>query len=47
LIKAAETRQATKDSIKALPMEERIRLKRENALKRREERIKKKRKMGE
>jgi len=46
-IKSAETRQRTKDSIRALPVGERIRLKREAALKRREEKIKKrKRKMG-
>ena len=34
-IKAKETRQRTKDSIRALPMEERLKLKREAALKRR------------
>jgi hypothetical protein len=46
-IKAKETRERTKDSIKALPVEERIKLRREKALKRREERIKKRnRKMG-
>jgi hypothetical protein len=47
-IKGAETRARTKDSIRALPMAERIKLKREAALKRREEKIKKrnKRKMG-
>jgi len=46
-IKAKETRERTKDSIKALPIEERIKLKREAALKRREERLKKqRRKMG-
>ena len=43
-IKSAETRQRTRDSIKSLPMEERMRIKREAALKRREK--KKKRKMG-
>jgi len=45
-IKAKETRERTKDSIKALPIEERIKLRREKALKRREERMKKRRKMG-
>jgi hypothetical protein len=46
-IKSAETRQRTKDSIRALPIRERVRIKREAALKRREEKIKKrKRKMG-
>jgi len=46
-IKSAETRARTKDSIRALPMVERIKIKREAALKRREEKIKKrKRKMG-
>ena len=46
-IKAKETRERTKDSIRALPIEERLKLKREAALKRREEKLKKrKRKMG-
>jgi hypothetical protein len=46
-IKSKETRERTKDSIKALPIGERIRIKREAALKRREEKLKKrKRKMG-
>ena len=46
-IKSAETRQRTKDSIRALPIRERVRIKREAALKRREEKIKKRnRKMG-
>jgi hypothetical protein len=46
-IKSRETRLRTKDSIRALPIEERIKLKREAALKRREEKLKKrKRKMG-
>ena len=38
-IKAKETRQRTKDSIMALPMEERIKLKKEEALKRRANKI--------
>jgi hypothetical protein len=46
-IKTAETRARTKDSIRQLPISERIKLKREASLKRREEKIKKrKRKMG-
>ena len=46
-IKAKETRERTKDSIMALPIEERMKLKREAALKRREEKLKRrKRKMG-
>jgi hypothetical protein len=46
-IKAKETRERTKDSIRTLPIEERMKLKREAALKRREEKLKKrKRKMG-
>jgi hypothetical protein len=46
-IKAKETRERTKDSINALPIEERLKLKRETALKRKAERIKKRnRKMG-
>jgi hypothetical protein len=46
-IKARETRIRTKDSIMALPIEERMKLKRDAALKRREEKLKKrKRKMG-
>jgi hypothetical protein len=46
-IKARETRIRTKDSIRALPIEERMKLKRDAALKRREEKLKKrKRKMG-
>ena len=50
-IKSAETRERTKDSIRSLPMAERVKLKHETALKRREEKIKKrekakKRKMG-
>jgi hypothetical protein len=51
-IKGAETRARTKDSIRALPIARRIEIKREAALKRREEKIKKreaaakKRKMG-
>lgn len=51
-IKSKETRQRTKDSIKALPMGEKIKLKKEASLKRRKERLKrrgeamKKRKMG-
>jgi hypothetical protein len=46
-IKTAETRARTKDSIRQLPISERIKLKREVSLKRREEKIKKrKRKMG-
>jgi hypothetical protein len=46
-IKGAETRERTKDSIRALPMVERMRIKREAAIKRREAKIKKrKRKMG-
>jgi hypothetical protein len=48
VIKAKETRERTKDSIRKLPMSERIKLRKESALKRREEKIKKrsKRKMG-
>jgi hypothetical protein len=47
IIKSKETRERTRDSIKALPIAERIKLKREAALKRREEKLKKrKRKMG-
>jgi hypothetical protein len=48
VIKAKETRERTKDSIRRLPMSERIKLRKESALKRREEKIKKrsKRKMG-
>jgi hypothetical protein len=38
-IKAKETRQRTKDSIRALPMEERLRLRKEDALKRRTNKI--------
>jgi len=38
-IKAKETRQRTKDSIRALPMEERLKLKKEAALKRRANKI--------
>jgi hypothetical protein len=45
-IKAKETRERTKDSIKALPIEEKLKLRRAAALKRREERLKKRRKMG-
>jgi hypothetical protein len=45
LIKAKETRERTKDSIRSLPREERRRLKKEDLLKRREKKIKK-RKMG-
>jgi hypothetical protein len=45
LIKAKETRERTKDSIRGLPREERRRLKKEGLLKRREKKIKK-RKMG-
>jgi len=46
-VKTAETRARTKDSIRQLPISERIKLKREASLKRREEKIKKrKRKMG-
>ena len=46
-IKAKETRERTKDSIRALPREERMKLKRAAVLKRREEKLKKrKRKMG-
>ena len=45
LIKAKETRERTKDSIRGLPREERRRLKKEDLLKRREKKIKK-RKMG-
>jgi hypothetical protein len=51
-IKSKETRQRTKDSIRALPIARRIEIKREAALKRREEKLKKraeaikKRKMG-
>jgi hypothetical protein len=46
-VKAKEKRERTKDSIKGLPIEEKIRMRREKALKRREERLKKrKRKMG-
>ena len=46
-IKGEETRARTKDSIRALPMADRIRIRHEAALKRREEKLKKrKRKMG-
>jgi hypothetical protein len=50
-IKGEETRIRTKDSIRALPIAERIKIKREAFLKRREEKLKKrermkKRKMG-
>ena len=48
IIKSRETRSRTKDSIRGLPMYERVRMKKEASKKRREERMKrKKRKMGE
>lgn len=48
IIKGRETRQRTKDSIRALPLSEYIKFKRKASEKRREERMKrKKRKMGE
>jgi hypothetical protein len=48
IIKGKETRKATKDSIRSLPMSERVRMKKEASRKRRDERMKRnKRKMGE